>query len=885
MLKLDHANVPSRTQTDMRQADAIVPPRWPLKILRFFVKKKYLEEIEGDMEELFLENVEQYSLKKARQMYVWELLRLMRPILIRNLEVLQNINQFSMFRNYFKVSFRSLMKNPVNSFINVFGLAMAIGICVFGFGFTQWTLRTDQFHENKNSVYLVTFFAKREGVMQEHGKTPRPLGAMLKQDFTHIKNVCRVEDRRVIVKFHDNVFHEGIRFTDPEFLEMFTFPLKWGTANSLRDVNSMIISEEMSVKYFGDQNPVGQTLLVKFDKNTGKEFTISGVAKEFPKSRTISFNFLINFENLRTSEPAYDFQDWKKFANATLIQLDDPANLKSVESGMEKYRQMQNKAVDEEWAISSFSFVPLAILHRRSESIRDDISRSTQTNYISIVFIGVLAVFLLALACFNYINIAIATAAKRLKEIGVRKSVGATRKKVIVQFLSENVLITFFALLVGLILGYTFFIPGFESLWHFSMDFKLTDGTLWIFLSAMLLFTSVASGIYPSLYISKFQVVGILKGSVKFGQKNLLTKVLLCFQLIFSCIFITCSVLFAQNNSYLSKREWGYSQREALYANVPDQASYEQLSTLMTQSPDVVSISGSTHHIGKSHKTTVLRFPDREYEVDQLAVDARYLETLGVPLKEGRFFKNHEGSDRQAVVVNDLFVKTMDWKSPVGQQFRIDSIEYEVVGVAKDFHNYSFDALVRPIIFTVADKENYRYLSLKVKEGSEVKTFKTLQANWSKLFPETPFEGGYQEDVWGPYYTQLRIYDLVWKVFAFIAVTLATLGLYGLIRLNVDSRTKEFSIRKVLGAGLMNMTGSIMSPYFILFAVTLVIGTPIGYLLGKWLIEFSAPYHVPVDLSAVIIAQANLIFVLGITVSTQIRKVSTANPVNGLKVE
>jgi putative ABC transport system permease protein len=869
----------------MSQTDDIKPPQWPLKLIRFFVKRKYLEEIEGDMEEIFFDNVEQHSLRQARRMYAWEMLRLLRPMLVRNLEVLQNINQFSMFRNYFKVSFRNLMKNPVNAFINVFGLAMAIGICVFGFAFTRWTLNTDQFHENKNSVYLVTFFAKREGIMQEHGKTPRPLGELLKQDFTHIKKVCRVEDRRVVVKSHDNVFHERIRFTDPEFLEMFTFPLKWGTANSLHDVNSMVISEDMSIKYFGDQNPIGQTLLVKFDKDRGKEFTISGVAKEFPKSRTISFNFLINFENLRTSEPGYDFQDWKEFANATLIQIDDPANLKSVENGMEKYRLMQNKAVDEDWTISSFSFVPLAILHRRSESIRDDISRSSKTNYISIVFIAVLAVFLLALACFNYINIAIATAAKRLKEIGVRKSIGATRKKVIIQFLSENILITFFALLVGLTLGYTFFIPGFETLWDFSMDFKLTDTTLWVFLSAMLLFTSVASGIYPSLYISKFQVVGILKGSVKFGQKNLLTKVLLGFQLIFSCIFITCSVLFAQNNNYLSKREWGYNQREALYANVPDRASYEQLSALTMQSADVLSISGSTHHIGKSHATTILHFPDREFEVDQLAVDARYFETMGVPLKEGRFFKNHEGSDRQSVVVNELLVKTMAWKNPVGQQFRIDSVEYEVVGVAKDFHNYSFDDLVRPMIFTVANKENYRFLSLKVKEGSETKTFKTLQANWSKLFPETPFEGGHQEDVWGPYYTELGIYDLVWKVFAFIAVTLATLGLYGLIRLNVEGRTKEFSIRKVLGAGLSNITASIMSPYVILFAVTIIVGTPVGYLLGKWLIEFASPYHVPIGFSAVIIAQAILLFVLGITVATQIRKVSMSNPVNGLKVE
>jgi ABC-type antimicrobial peptide transport system permease subunit len=869
----------------MNQPDHITPPQWPLKVLRSFLKKEYLEEIEGDMEEIFRDNVEQLSYKQANRIYTWEMLKLLRPILLKNLEQTPTLNQFGMFKNYFKVSIRGLRKNPVNSFINVFGLAMAIGVCVFAYAYARWTFSRDQFHVHKNEVHLVTFFADRDGTLQQHGKTPRPLAEMVREDFTHIKKVCRVEDRNVVMKYEGNVFHERVRFTDPEFLEMLTFPLKWGKASSLKDVNSIILSEDMSIKYFGDENPVGQSVLMIFDKNRSKEFKITGVAKEFPKSRTISFNFLINFENLRTSDPGYNFDDWKAFVNATLVQVDNPSDLKAIERGMEKYRVMQNKAVGEDWAISSFSLEPLATLHKKSEDIRDDISRSSKGDYITIYFMVAVSIFMLLLACFNYINIAIATAAKRLKEIGVRKSIGATRKTVVVQFLSENIVITFFALIVGLALGYTFFIPGFELLWDFSMDFRLNEPTLWIYLPVILLVTSIASGIYPSLYISKFQVVSILKGSVKFGQRNPLTKVFLCLQLILSCIFITCSVLFTLNNSYLAKRPWGYNQTETLYANVPDQAAYEELNALMAQQPDVLSISGSSHHIGKSHATTVLHFPDREYEVDQLSVDATYFSTMGVQLKEGRGFEGSEGSDRQAVVVNELLVENMAWENPVGQQLRIDSIQYEVVGVVKDFHNYSFSKQVRPIIFTVADKGDYRYLSMKVKSGSEIKTQKTLQANWTKLFPEIPFEGGHQEDVWGFYYQEIGIYDLVWKVFAFIAVSLATLGLYGLIRLNVEGRTKEFSIRKVLGAGLKNIAVSITDQYALLFAIALTIGAPLGYVLGKRLIELAYAYHMPVTFPATIIAVVVMVLVLFITVSTQVRKVVKANPVDGLKTE
>ncbi len=497
---------------------------------------------------------------------------------------------------------------------------------------------------------------------------------------------------------------------------------------------------------------------------------------------------------------------------------------------------------------------------------------------------------MLALACFNYINIAIVTAAKRLKEIGVRKSIGATRSVVIVQFLTENLVITFFALVFGLILGATVFIPWFEQQWDFAMGFTLKDPNLWIYLPNILLITGIASGIYPAFYISKFQVVGILKGSVKFGSKNPLTQILLCLQLILACIFICGAIAFTQNNSYLAHRSWGYNQDDALYAIVPDHAAYEQLHALMAQDPDVLSISGSSHHLGKSNATTVLHFPNREYEVDQLSVDARYLETMGLQLKEGRFFNDHEGSDRKAVVVNELLAKNMSrslsgWDQPVGQHFKIDSIQYDVIGVVKDFHSYSFFKPVRPTIFRVAEKENYRYFSIKVRSGSETKTYKNLQAKWAKLFPEIPFEGGYQEDVWSNYYEATGIFGRVWRAFAFMAVLLASLGLYGLVTLNVSGRVREFSIRKVLGAGVKHIAANIVNQFVILFLVALAIGSPLSYLFEKFLLNTVYVDHMPVTFTGATIAGSILILVLLITASTQIRKVIKSNPVDGLKME
>jgi hypothetical protein len=546
---------------------------------------------------------------------------------------------------------------------------------------------------------------------------------------------------------------------------------------------------------------------------------------------------------------------------------------------------IQNKVVDEGQAVLSFGFEPLATLHRQSEYIKDGISRSSRTNYISIMFMGGIGIFMLLLACFNYINIAIVTATRRLKEIGVRKSIGATRKVVIIQFLSENMVITFFALILGVMLGYSFFIRGFEQLWSFDMDFTLGDSTLWMFLLVVLLVTSLASGIYPALYISNFQVVKILKGSVMFGKKSPVTKIFLGFQLIMASMFITTSVMFTQNTSYLNKRPWGYDNRTLLYANVADQSAFETLRNLMNQNPNILSTAGSAHHVGKNHATATLHFPDRDYEVDLLSVDAHYLESMGIQVKDGRAFQDHDGSDKRSVLVNETFAKNMMWAEPIGQAFRIDTIQYEVIGVVRDFHSYSFAKDVRPLVFSLADKKDYRFLIMRTQNDKLYEAHDALRQSWAKLFPEIPFSGGYQEDIWGPYYEQLGIYDLVWKVFAFLAITIATLGLYGLVKLNVEGRTKEFSIRKVLGAGGKNIAASVMHPYTILFVLALVIGAPLGYAFASWTITFAYTYHMPITISGVSISVVIMILVLLVTLSTQIQKVVKSNPVDGLKVD
>jgi ABC-type antimicrobial peptide transport system permease subunit len=859
------------------------PPQWPLRLLRFFLKKEYLEEIEGDMEELFHEQVEQFNYRKAKRIYTLEMLRLLRPVLIKNLEGIENLNQYAMLQNYFKVSFRGLMKNPLTSFINVFGLSVAIGICIVVYAFMEYDYSIDQFHKNKNEIYLATFFANREGVVQQYGSTPRPLADVLVKDFNQVKKVCRVEDRNVILKYNDHVFHERVRYTDPTFLQLFTFPLKWGTSSSLLDHNSIILSEAMSEKYFGQEDPVGRDMIMVFNEGTKKVFTVSGVAAAFPKARDIDFHFLINFENIRLAEPAYDMNDWSQFLNATLIQVERQSDLRSIEHGMEKYRQLQNEA-QPDWAVSSFALEPLTTLHHRSGNIKDGIAHDY--NVEGRIGMPIIAIFMIVLACFNYINIAIVSAAKRLKEIGIRKVIGASRTKVIVQFLTENVVITFFALAVGVMLGAFIFIPWFVQFSGWDLELDLLNQNLWIFLCTLLLFTGIASGIYPAFYISQFEAVRIFKGSLQFGNKNPLTKIFLGIQLILACITITAGVVFTQNNQFQNNRPWGYNQKETLYVSVPDQSAFDRMNASILQSRSVLSVSGSKDHLGKDISTAVIHTPSNQhYEVDQLSVDANYFETMGLQIVNGRGFTKDSENGRQAILINELVAKNLKLDEPVGKQFEIDSIKYEVVGVLKDFHTKDLFSKVEPTIFKLSDQKDYRYLSLRVKEGNQNEAYEALQKNWAKLYPEIPFQGGHQEDVWSGYFQSVDRSEKFNKVIAFISVLLASLGLYGLVTLNVSGRIKEFSIRKTLGAGVNHIASVILNQYVVLVVVALIIGAPISYIFTEAYLSMLFAYPMPMEFSGIAMALIILVVILLAVISTQIRKVSKTNAIDGLKVE
>jgi len=496
-----------------------------------------------------------------------------------------------MLKNYIKTAIRNLLKNKLSSFINIVGLAIAIGCVMVVYVYVSWEYSMDKFHVNRDKIFLLTNEINRDGNIQVWGFTPAPIGPLLKQDFPQIEKMVRVDGRGGIFRYDDKVFNEFIRFVDPDFLKMFSFGLKWGNNDALFDKSKIVISENISTKYFGEENPVGKHITITFGSQTAESFEIGAVFEKFPNTSSFSFGIVANYDKIKVADTELDFDDWRDFISATFIQVKDPKDIEVISSKMDKYISIQNEARPD-WPSQRYLFEPLTTLSLNSYKMGSSISSGDDAT--GRIVLSIIGIFMLTLACFNYINIAVVSASKRLKEIGIRKVIGGNKKQLVFQFLSENLVIALFSLILGVGFGYFMFVPWFDQLFSIGLEFNLfSDPQLWIFLLAILLTTGLVSGAYPAFYISSFHAVDIFRGNQKFGSKNLFSKIFLTFQFVLSFILIVGGIMFIQNAEFQKKRDWGYNQEQTLVIPVPDHAAYTQIKNKIIQNPNITSVAGS----------------------------------------------------------------------------------------------------------------------------------------------------------------------------------------------------------------------------------------------------------------------------------------------------
>lgn len=852
------------------------------RFLNWFCKPELVEEITGDIRELYFERMELQGKRAAQAKYALDILRFFKRSNIRFLQSYRSSqNSISMVKSYLTIAFRNLKKNPLNTVVNLLGLTIAVSYGIRAYAYYQWINKVDQFHDQKELVHMVTYFSEKEGEVLQYGNPPLPLGTVLEQNFSEIEEVCRIQLDNIVVKHHENVFYERIWYTDPSFLKMMTFPLKWGSTASLSDVNSVIISEDISEKYFAENDPIGVEIEMIFSATDKRTFTVAGVAAEFPSASSMEFDFLINFENLQQVKPDYHAANWEQLVSGTLVRLSPGADPGLIADRMEPYQNTYNE-IDQNREISGFHLESIKDAYRKDIQDRFSFSFLIEGPY---MILGTIALFLLVLSCLNYTNIAIFTATKRLKEIGLRKSLGAGKKMIISQFLIENIFVASITILLGYILAAGYVVPEFERGIEVDLELSILDLSTVAFLVSILFVITLLSGIYPAFYVSKYQVSAIFRSNTTFGKKNIFTKVFLAIQLILAANAIAFSTMTVENASYIKGRDWGYDHKLISYMPIPDVRQYESLKNEMSKVAGIEAVSGSVHHLGKQHHETTAKVNEVPLSVDLYEVDNQYFQAMGFKLSSGRSFEN-DASDLKSIVVNSIFAASLNLNEPLGKSVHLEGEKYRIIGVVEDFHSYYFETPIAPSVLRLMPEENYGYLSIRSEKTHHDAVQDEMKKQWAQAFPEIPYQGEFQSDVWGAlYWSRVDGSQGFFHEIAFICVLLVTLGLYGLVTLNVGGRIREFSIRKVLGAETKNVTQTILNPYTLLFIIALLIAVPLSYFFVDSALSVIWTYHVPMNFKGIALATVILVFVLAFVVFFQVKRVMRSNPVIGLRAE
>ncbi len=864
----------------------ISPPKWADRFLAWYCNPDLLEEVQGDAHELFYRRVKNEGAHAAKRKFVWDVLRFFRWSNIKRTTKTHSSNSFTMFKSYLKLGFRNAVRNGLTSSINLIGLSIALGVAITIYTFVNYQYNMDSFHENKDRIYQITNIVKQnEGhdMGSNWGDSPMLLGPTLLEDNPAIESFTRIEYGSGSFRYNEIVFNESIWFVDPDYMTMFDFEVLYGNPLALENKNEIIITKAMSDKFFGNRNPIGEIFSIKFTNEVKEEFVVGAVLQTLPGNSGIRFDNLISLEAFHDLK-LKDANDWEYFTDATFIMLKEGHNVSEVAGHMDKYKTIQSKA-NIDWPIQDFKFYSLNGLSGKSFEIDSEVSQGAHPA--GLITLAVISLLLLLLACFNYMNVAVATVTTRLKEIGIRKVVGGRKKEIIMQFLTENLVLCGAAVLLGTILAYLFLMPGLNSLFPISVSFSSASASsLLIFFVSILIFVGLISGVYPALYIASFQPVQILRGKEKFGSKSLFSRILLTAQFMLAFITIIGSFVFIANSINLRNKDWGYAHNQNIAVPVINDTNYKGMRDFVSQDKNILSYAGSKTHIGDWTYRATISYHENKKQVVIYEVGFNYLETMNLRLSEGRFFDESIQSDKEeSAVVNSIFVEEMGWENPIGQSFEYDSVKRFVVGVVENFHYDDFYSSVDPVMFLITPEENYKYIVMKAQVGSLVQIGEKLKEVWRQVAPDDPYAGYYQDSVFEGFHNDNNSNIKLLGFISAVAVLLACIGLFGLVSYNITRRMKEFSVRKVFGASIANIFKLMNRDYIWILLIAFTIGAPGGFFLVNSLIQNIYPDPTPATPTPFVIGMIIMMITVAITVTSQISRITKNNPADVLRNE
>ncbi|MDB5149786.1 MAG: FtsX-like permease family protein [Mucilaginibacter sp.] len=805
-----------------------------------------------------------------------------------------------MIKNYLRSAFRNIARHKFISFINISGLTIGLTCCLLILTYIVKELSYDKFNHNAPNIYRVSrSFNTADGIVNLHlGAVAPPFGPLLKNEFPDIKKVTRLfPNGDVVLRYKDKLLTEkGSYFADENFLSFFDLKTVAGDPKTaLAEPYTAMMTEDMARKYFGNEDPINKEIRLDNQLN----FKVTGIFKPFPANSQMHPQMLLSFNTLNDDKVYGRKQletNWGNNSFFTYLLLPDNYNIDHIISQLPAFidKYMHFPGQPRQSKFTQLHIQRFLDIHLHSH-LDDEVEQNGDIKRVYIF--SAIALFILLIACINYMNLSTARSTLRAKEIGIRKVIGAQQKEIITQFLSESVLITYFSLVLALILTWLL-LPLINQLSELGLSVNsLFKPSIIATVLLLPLVIGLISGIYPAIFMSSFKPIKVLKGILKVGSGNVsFRKVLVVVQFSISIILIVATTIVFQQLRYIQNKSLGFNKDHLVTLGGIPANQFEAFRADLLRDPAVKDIGRSSRipsgRLLDDQSVSVFD-GDKPLQVkaDIKCINADYgfIPTYGMKMAAGRNFSRDFATDSNNFVVNESTVSVLGWKSPenaIGKDMSYGGIKGKVIGVVKDFHFESLHQNIIPLLMEMPSFANNSYRSVTVKiDGNHINSaLATLEQTWKKYQPETPFEYSFLDERFQKLYNSEQEQGNLFTIFSCLAIFIACLGLFGLSAFTISQRVKEIGVRKVLGASIPQIVTELSKDFLKLVIVAAVISLPIAwYAMSKWLLDFA--FRVSIQWWVFVMAGVIALIIAFATISYQSIKAAMANPVKSLRSE
>jgi putative ABC transport system permease protein len=864
----------------------IDPPRFAHRFFQWYCHPRMRNHIEGDLLEDYRDRAAKKGKWKADARFVLDVLLLLRPEIIRPLEGYKNLNTYGMYKSYFKIGWRNLAKNKGYSFINIGGLALGMAVAMLISLWVYDELSFNKYHQNYETIAQVYRLQNRGGERGVSTSHVTGLGTLLKTEYaSHFKNVAmiraRTEER--VLAFGENKFTQSGYFMQPEGAEMLTLKMIRGTRQGLTDMKSILLAESVAKKLFGDADPINQVVLM----DAKWDLKVTGVYEDLPKNST--FYDASYFAPLDLYIDGWgSLTSWDNYFVYIYVQINEGGNFEE----MSRYiKDVMLAHVDAETKESKPEIFlhPMRQWHLDSEFKNGELT--TSKRMLSVWYYSAIGVFVLLLACINFMNLSTARSEKRAKEVGIRKSIGSMRGQLIQQFFGETLLVAFLSAVIALIIV-QLSLPWFNHVSDKNISLPISNPMFWLACVAFTLFTGLLAGSYPALYLSSFNAVKILKGTFKAGRFAVLPRrVLVVVQFTVSITLTIGTIIVYQQIQFAKNRPVGYSRANLIgmrTASPEYKGQYHTLRNELKSTNMVEEIAEANYSIIDTRGWNGgFSWHGNKYDqtFNTIYVTHEYGKTVGWEFVAGRDFSRDFPSDLSGIVINESAAAILSLENPVGESLSwMDRGEFKILGVVKDMVKGSpYEPTDPSIIFLSESDMQWLYIKIKPTVSAH-EALPKIQSVLAGIVPAAPFDYTFADEAYdAKFKAEERIGKLA-TLFSVLALLISCLGLFGLASFIAEQRTKEIGIRKILGASIPNLWKMLSKDFAVLVIIACSVSIPLSYyFMNSWLGQYE--YRTAISWNVFAFTALGALVITLLTVSFQAIKAAVANPVKSLRSE